>query len=74
MELFPSSVGTGQGLATDLAWLFGLLAQGTIKPAIAAKLPLTQARQAHEMIERGDVLGQLVLLATDPAGKARRET
>ena len=58
----------------DLARLFELLAQGKIKPAIAAQLPLTKARQAHEMIERGDVLGKLVLLATDPAGKARSET
>ncbi|MEM1290948.1 MAG: zinc-binding dehydrogenase [Cyanobacteria bacterium P01_H01_bin.162] len=57
----------------DLARLFELLVKGKIKPAIAAQLPLTQARQAHEMIEHGDVLGKLVLLAADPAGKARSE-
>jgi NADPH:quinone reductase len=41
--------------------VLGLIASGAVKPPIYKVLPLSQAREAHEMIESGEVLGKLVL-------------
>jgi len=46
----------------DLLTLLDLLKQGKIKPLIAQRLPLRQARRAHEMLGDGGVLGKIVLL------------
>jgi NADPH2:quinone reductase len=46
----------------DLMTLLGLLRQGKIKPLIAQRLPLQEARRAHEMLGQGGVLGKIVLL------------
>ena len=46
----------------DLLTLFHLLQQGQIKPLIAQRLPLEEARRAHEMLGHGGVLGKIVLL------------
>ena len=46
----------------DLAILFDLLAKDEIKPVVAHTMPFTEARQAHEMIERGEAKGKIVLL------------
>lgn len=46
----------------DLLTLLDLLKQGKIKPLIARRLPLEEARQAHEMLGKGGVLGKIVLL------------
>jgi NADPH:quinone reductase-like Zn-dependent oxidoreductase len=46
----------------DLLTLLDLLKQGKIKPLIAQRLPLDQARRAHEMLGEGGVLGKIVLL------------
>ena len=45
----------------DLSTLFGLLAQGRIVPEVAQVLPLAEVREAHRMIESGEVPGKLVL-------------
>jgi NADPH:quinone reductase-like Zn-dependent oxidoreductase len=45
----------------DLARLFALLAAGTLKPAIAARLPLEEAVIAHRKLEQAKVQGKLVL-------------
>jgi hypothetical protein len=45
----------------DLARLFALLAAGTLKPAIAARLPLEEAVIAHRKLEQAEVQGKLVL-------------
>ena len=45
----------------DLLTLFDLLQQKKIKPLIAQRLPLTQARQAHELLGSGGVIGKIVL-------------
>ncbi|MFQ5596167.1 MAG: zinc-binding dehydrogenase [Anaerolineae bacterium] len=37
------------------------MAQGEIRPAIAARLPLGEARRAHEMLAEG-VRGKIVLM------------
>ena len=42
--------------------LLDLLKQGKIKPLIAQRLPLEQARRAHELLGGGGVLGKIVLL------------
>jgi NADPH2:quinone reductase len=46
----------------DLITLFDLLKQQKLKPIIAQKFPLTEARQAHEMLEKGGVVGKIVLV------------
>jgi NADPH:quinone reductase-like Zn-dependent oxidoreductase len=46
----------------DLLTLLDLLKQGGIKPLIAQRLPLEEARRAHKMLGEGGVLGKIVLL------------
>ena len=46
----------------DLTALFGLLRERKIKPMIAARLPLAEARRAHEMLAGGGVKGKIILL------------
>ncbi len=48
----------------DLLTLLDLLKGGKIKPLIAQRLPLEEARRAHEMLGEGGVLGKIVLLPT----------
>lgn len=38
-----------------------LLARGVVTSPISARLPLSQARQAHELLDAGRILGKLVL-------------
>ena len=45
----------------DLLTLFDLLQQSKIKPLITQRLPLSQARHAHELLGRGGVIGKIVL-------------
>lgn len=49
----------------DWAKLFELLAAGEIKPIIAAKFPILDFVKAYEMLERGKVVGNIVLLAPE---------
>lgn len=49
----------------DLSKLFELLGEGRIKPLITAKFPLLDAREANEMLESGQVMGNLVLLSPE---------
>jgi NADPH2:quinone reductase len=46
----------------DLITLFDLLLQHRIKPLIAQRFPLTEARRAHELLGEGGVTGKLVLV------------
>jgi len=46
----------------DLLTLLDLLKQGKIKPLIAQRLPLEEARRAHEMLGEGGVFGKIVLV------------
>ena len=46
----------------DLVALFDLLQQQRIKPLIAQRFPLSQARQAQEMLGKGGVIGKIVLV------------
>jgi NADPH2:quinone reductase len=46
----------------DLIALFDLLQQKKIKPIIAQRFPLAEARQAQELLEKGGVVGKIVLM------------
>ena len=48
----------------DLIVLLDLLQQQKIKPLIAQRLPLAEARQAHELLGQGGVTGKIVLVCT----------
>ncbi len=48
----------------DLLALLDLLQQQKIKPLIAQRLPLIEARQAHELLGKGGVIGKIVLVST----------
>jgi NADPH:quinone reductase-like Zn-dependent oxidoreductase len=50
-----------EGFTENLTNMFNLLAQGKIKPVIAACLPLTEVKRAHEDIETAAVQGKIVL-------------
>jgi len=49
----------------DWATLFKLLEEGKIKPIIAKKFPILEARKANELLESGQVIGNIVLAAPD---------
>jgi NADPH2:quinone reductase len=46
----------------DLTALLDLLRQQKIKPIIAQRFPLAEARQAHELLGKGGVIGKIVLV------------
>jgi NADPH2:quinone reductase len=46
----------------DLIALFDLLQQQKIKPLLAKRIPLVEARQAQEMLGKGGVTGKIVLV------------
>jgi NADPH2:quinone reductase len=46
----------------DLLTLLDLLQRNKIKPLIAQRLPLCQARHAHELLGAGGVIGKIVLI------------
>jgi len=45
----------------DLRTLLDLLKQGKIKPLIAERFPLAEARRAHELLGKEGVTGKIVL-------------
>jgi NADPH:quinone reductase-like Zn-dependent oxidoreductase len=49
----------------DSTLLLNLLEQGKIKPTVAARMPLNQAAQAHELLASGSVKGKIVLICND---------
>lgn len=61
--------GTHRGNIDDFRedWntLFTMLAEGTIKPVIAATFPLAQAALANELLESRTVTGNIVLLVSE---------
>jgi NADPH:quinone reductase-like Zn-dependent oxidoreductase len=46
----------------DLIALFDLLQPQKIKPLIAQRLPISEARQAHELLGKGGVTSKIVLV------------
>jgi NADPH2:quinone reductase len=51
----------------DLLALFALLREEKIKPVIACRLPLAEARRAQELLGEGGVTGKIVLVAEAPS-------
>jgi NADPH:quinone reductase-like Zn-dependent oxidoreductase len=51
----------------DLIALFDLLQQQKIKPLIAQRFPLAEARHAHELLGKGGVTGKIVLVRNGPS-------
>ena len=49
----------------DLTALLDLLKQGQIKPLVAHRLHLADARQAHELLGKGGVIGKIVLVMNE---------
>jgi NADPH:quinone reductase-like Zn-dependent oxidoreductase len=49
----------------DLISLLNLLGQEKIKPLVAQRLPLAEARQAHELLAKGGVTGKIVLVCNE---------
>ena len=58
-------VGGKQPFLEDWAVLFKLLEEGKIKSVIAKKFPILEAAQANELLESGQVTGNLVLLSPE---------
>jgi hypothetical protein len=54
----------------DLTKLFDLLAQNKIKPIIEARMPLAEAKRAHELIEQAEVQGKIVLTVAETAPRS----
>lgn len=46
----------------DLSTLFDLLEKRQLKPIVAHRMPLSEARQAHELLSQGGVIGKIVLM------------
>jgi NADPH:quinone reductase-like Zn-dependent oxidoreductase len=66
-RVFPYSIQTLKRLKPewsrqDLIALFDLLQQKSIKPLIARRFPLAEARQAHDLLGKGGVIGKIVLV------------
>jgi NADPH2:quinone reductase len=53
-------------LHEDMSAVFALLAGGTLRPQIAARLPLTRIREAVELAESHTIVGKVVLVP-DPS-------
>lgn len=53
-----------QEFKDDVQALFELLKAGKLKPAVADRLPLEQAAEAHRRIDKAEVLGKIVLLTS----------
>ena len=54
----------------DLSILLNLLARRQLRPIVAERLPLAQARQAHLLLSNGGVIGKIVLIPTSPDSAA----
>lgn len=46
----------------DFSTLLELLRTRQLRPVVAARFPLSQARQAHELLSKGGVIGKIVLI------------
>jgi NADPH:quinone reductase-like Zn-dependent oxidoreductase len=53
--------GTTGSTADDVAWALEAGRLGKIHPLIGAVLPLSEAKRAHEIVERNEILGKVIL-------------
>jgi NADPH:quinone reductase-like Zn-dependent oxidoreductase len=54
----------GRPLLAAWATLYELLEAGRIRPVIAGRIPLSEAARVHTLLEGGDAIGTLVLIAS----------
>jgi NADPH:quinone reductase-like Zn-dependent oxidoreductase len=55
----------------DLSTLLDLLKQQKIKPLVAQRFPLVEARRAHELLGKGGVAGKIVLVLDGSSAEQR---
>lgn len=55
-------LGSTMGRKGDLMTIMNLIGQGKLKPVIDRVLPLTEVRQAHQIVEDGRHFGKIVLV------------
>ena len=56
-----SILGVTLGTRSELERVFALVAGGSLRPVIDRVLPLEDCRLAHEILERGEAFGKVVL-------------
>jgi len=56
-----SILGSTMGPRAALPRIFDLVARGAVRPVVDRVLPMSEVRQAHQLLEDGAVLGKLVL-------------
>jgi len=56
-----SLLGSTMSTRAEFATVMGLVFAGALKPVIDSVFPLAEIRAAHEKLERGEVLGKIVL-------------
>ncbi|MDX1709225.1 MAG: zinc-binding dehydrogenase, partial [Desulfobacterales bacterium] len=56
-----SLIGSTMGSHQDFRDVIALLWAGKLKPVIDRVMPLSEGRQAYEMMEKGELLGKIVL-------------
>jgi NADPH2:quinone reductase len=62
------SVAEKAAIARDLEQhVWPLLSSGIVRPVIARTLPLTEAAEAHRILESGEVVGKIVLAVNAPS-------
>lgn len=68
----PDSSKPNDWYRQTLSLLLDELAEGRIRPTVAARLPLSDAGAAHDLLERGGHAGKVVLVTTsdNPTGAA----
>jgi NADPH:quinone reductase-like Zn-dependent oxidoreductase len=54
-----------------LGELLKMLSDGTIRPVIGARVPLIEARRAHQLVEQGKVVGKVVLICKPSSSSPR---
>ncbi len=58
----PTAPNAGEYVVPVLPDLLALLAAGELRPVVAARIPLSEAAKAHELLERGGHAGKIVLV------------
>lgn len=54
----------------DLGTLLELLRRGEIKPLVAQRFPLAEARRAQELLAQGGIIGKIVLVCDGSSAAA----
>jgi NADPH2:quinone reductase len=55
-------MGSTMGTPAEFRQVMRLVFSGDLEPVIHTVMPLDKAREAHEILERGEVFGKIVLV------------